>query len=635
MRPIGRGGMAEVWLARLGGALGFQKQVVLKRLLPRYVRDQRFVDMFIAEARVASHLNHANVVSVWDFGETDGQYFMAMEYVPGWDLYQALAQACNTGRTPHPEVIAYVLSAICRGLHHVHEARDPSGRALGIVHQDISPSNVLMSRDGQIKVGDFGVAHARSERGGSAISGRLRGKLGYLSPERLKAGSVVDRRSDILAAGIILYEAMTLKRLFRCADPIETVERVGRCDIRRQLAAHREIPAELARIIQRSVTANPSDRYHTAGLMADALDDWLHYRRRVSARDVKQWLTDLFEDGLPQKFESLSDTSARPPRSRSSAMLDKKLRRARFVFQEGTAGAGFGPIPYTAVLDLVRRRELSPDEPVSVNGAEWRPVREITELACALSHADDSGEEPEEVGMFDRMQLVSLVARLCVASATGRLRLSSGPGDVIKDVVFQAGKVVHVTSTRKDELLGPWLVKNGAANNVQVQIAYGRSRSYGEALGPVLMSLGFIPAAGLYRLIRQYRIERLQELLSWEGGQYRWYTDGVLEAGTAPIAFDPRPAIWQAVRDRLTHAMLAQHYRRMRDPRLYRRERNAATVVPYQLTPTELRFERALTGPAKKVSELMTLAAGEQQASLIRVLFLLHQLGELRVVTSM
>ena len=635
MRPIGRGGMAEVWLARLGGALGFQKQVVLKRILPRYARDQRFVDMFIAEAQVASHLNHANVVSVWDFGETDGQYFMAMEYVPGWDLYQALAQASRAERPPNPEVIAYVLSAICRGLHHVHEARDPAGRALGIVHQDISPSNVLMSRDGQVKVGDFGVAHARSGRGGSAIAGRLRGKLGYLSPERLEAGSVVDLRSDLFAAGIILYEALTLKRLFRRQDPIETVERVRACDIGRQLRAHREIPTGLAEIIQRSVTANPDDRYHTAGLMADALDDWLHRRRRVSAREVKQWLTDLFEGGLPQKFEPLVDTSGRPPRSRSSAMLDKQLRRARFVFQEGTAGAGFGPIPYTAVLDLVRRSELSPEEPVSVNGAEWRPVREITELAAALSHADASGQEPEEVGLFDRMRVVPLIARFCAAAATGRLRLSSASGDVIKDVVFRAGQVVHVTSTRKHELFGPWLVDSGVANNVQVQIAYGRSRSYGEALGPALVSLGFVPAAGLYRLIRQYRVERLQELLSWEGGQYRWYTDGALEDGAAAIAFDPRPAIWQAVRDRLTPAILAEFYGRLSDPRLYRRERNASAVDPYQLTPTELRFERALTGPARTVSQVMTQATGEQQAALIRVLFLLHHLGELKVVNKM
>ncbi len=207
---LGQGGMAEVFLARTRGPKGFARNLVIKRILPHLSSDDEFVDMFVAEAKLTGHLSHGNIVPIYEFGEVDGLLFLAMEHVEGTDLRALLkASRLSSEALPAP-VSAYVVMEILQALEYAHSRKTLAGEPLRIVHRDVSPSNVLLSRAGEVKLCDFGIAKAATR---NTTSGRLKGKLAYMSPEQA-SGKVVDARSDLFSVGVILWEMLAGKRLF-------------------------------------------------------------------------------------------------------------------------------------------------------------------------------------------------------------------------------------------------------------------------------------------------------------------------------------------------------------------------------------------------------------------------------------
>ncbi|MCO4762608.1 MAG: serine/threonine protein kinase, partial [Myxococcales bacterium] len=204
LEKFAEGGMAEVYFARSVGTRGFRRECAIKRLLPEHARRPELVEMFLDEARLAASLLHPNIVQVFDLGEVAGDYFMAMELVDGPHVGRLFAHSLRIAEPLPLELCAWIIVQACEGLHHAHTRVDPvSGRTLGIVHRDMSPHNVLISRWGNVKITDFGIAKMR-ERRSRTRTGVLKGKLGYLSPEQC-LGRPLDRRSDIFALGIMLY----------------------------------------------------------------------------------------------------------------------------------------------------------------------------------------------------------------------------------------------------------------------------------------------------------------------------------------------------------------------------------------------------------------------------------------------
>ena len=215
LEKIGAGGMAEIYRARARGVEGFEKILCVKKILPVYAKNRAFIEMLVAEAKLSSLLQHANVVQIYDLGQQEGLFYIVMEYVHGCDLLQLLT-ACTQRKERIPtELALFVISEVAKGLAYAHTATDRRGRPLNIIHRDVSPSNVLLSFDGDVKVVDFGVARAdlesQEEDEGGKKSSALKGKLGYMSPE-LVTGGEIDHRSDIFALGIVLWEALTLRR---------------------------------------------------------------------------------------------------------------------------------------------------------------------------------------------------------------------------------------------------------------------------------------------------------------------------------------------------------------------------------------------------------------------------------------
>jgi serine/threonine protein kinase len=261
--------MADVLLGRSDGIEGFERHVVLKRIRPEHAKDQRFIRMFLDEARVAATLHHQHVVQVYDIGEASGEYFIAMEYLHGEDVRTVLSAASKRrAHTPLGIAIA-IVSAAAAGLHYAHERTGSDLRPLGIVHRDVSPSNILVGYDGAIKVVDFGIAKATM--GDDTQSGSLKGKISYMSPEQCK-GAQVDRRSDVYALGVVLYELATTVRLFKGDNSYLVMDQIvhGRAPLPH--VRRPDLPRPLSDIIMRALAPDRDQRYATADELRVALD---------------------------------------------------------------------------------------------------------------------------------------------------------------------------------------------------------------------------------------------------------------------------------------------------------------------------------------------------------------------------
>ena len=316
---LAAGGMAEIFMAKTQGAHGFEKTLVVKRLLSHLANDDRFVEMFIDEAKVMVQLDHPKIVQVLDFGEVDGQYFIAMEYIDGLDLLAVLRRCAMRNCRPSVEIACHIVAEVLDALDYAHELTDGGGRPLGIVHRDISPSNVFVSAMGEVKLGDFGIATAGDTRG-HVEPGTLRGKFGYLAPEHV-TGANVDRRSDLFSAGVVLAELLTVRRLFVGNSDLEVLLQVRDARLDRLHERMDRVPLELRPVLASALARDPETRYQDAASFRDALHRYLFETRRMVHRtDVRRFLQQLMSDVGPLPGDpEMPDVVISPPVEKSEA----------------------------------------------------------------------------------------------------------------------------------------------------------------------------------------------------------------------------------------------------------------------------------------------------------------------------
>ena len=289
------GGMAEIFKAKSHGAHGFEKTLVVKRILPQLAEDPGFVDMFIDEAKVTVRINHPKVVQVLDFGEVEGQYFIAMEYVEGIDGLALLRMCVQQGFRPTTHIAVHIVAEVLDALHYAHTLRDESGGALDIVHRDISPSNIFISSQGEVKLGDFGIARASIRTAGTDTR-NLKGKYGYLSPE-VVTGGTVDQRSDIFSAGVVLAELLMVRRLFVAKSELEVLLQVRDARLDRLERFGKHIPDDLRTVLESALARDRNMRYQDAASFRDALHRYLYdHRRMIRHTDVRRFLRRLQGD---------------------------------------------------------------------------------------------------------------------------------------------------------------------------------------------------------------------------------------------------------------------------------------------------------------------------------------------------
>ena len=260
---IAAGGMATIHLGRLVGPVGFSRTVAIKTLHPQFAKDPEFVDMFLEEARLASRIQHPNVISTVDVATTEGEVFLVMEYVAGESLAKLVRSALKKGERIPVEIAATVLAGMLHGLHATHEAKNEQLEPMHIVHRDVSPQNVLVGVDGIARIFDFGVAKAAAMRSQVTSDGQMKGKLSYMSPEQLNSREV-DRRTDIFAAGIVAWECLTGRRLFAGSDPGEVLAKVLTLDIPTPIEVLSSIPPAVSNTVMQALERSPDQRWQTA-----------------------------------------------------------------------------------------------------------------------------------------------------------------------------------------------------------------------------------------------------------------------------------------------------------------------------------------------------------------------------------
>ncbi|SEM85165.1 serine/threonine protein kinase [Stigmatella aurantiaca] len=298
-RKLAEGGMAELYLCTAQGAEGFEKEVVIKQVRAFLASDPGFVEMFIAEARLASRLNHANVVQIFDFEKHEDTYYLAMEYVRGCTLWD-LRKKCKEQREPMPPVlVAHIGVEVARGLHYAHRLQ-VNGEPLFLVHRDVTPHNVLLSFDGAVKLTDFGIAKAGNKL---TSPGMLKGKFAYMSPEQSR-GEHVDARTDVFALGIVLWEMLTGGRLFDGDSELAVLRAVQESAIAPPSRLNPEVPEELGAVVMKALRRDASERYQTAAEFERALAQCvMNHARSVDDTDVGAFLRRLF-GGTPAQHLS-------------------------------------------------------------------------------------------------------------------------------------------------------------------------------------------------------------------------------------------------------------------------------------------------------------------------------------------
>ena len=361
LKKIDSGGMAEIFLARAHSVGGIEKVVAIKRVLPALTKNERFVNMFLDEARLSMVLTHANIVQVFDVGRADGTYFIVMEYVNGFNLRRVFQRMSERNYRIPAHFAAFLMAEVCKGLAHAHEQRDEEGAPLGIVHRDISPPNVLLSRAGEVKITDFGLAKAMTQLE-LTDPGIVKGKFSYLSPEAAN-GKAVDHRADIFAVGVLLWEVLANRRLFLGKTDMETVELVRKAEVPSLRLFNKEVAPEFEKIVLKALARDPKARWHSARDLCEALSKYLFANNlKVTSYDVAGMLKTLFSiDG---------ETSG--PSTAIGPLIDEEVLNLSMMgmIGEGTRSEGARPLNDLAVATAAGPSRLAvadiwTNEPVS------------------------------------------------------------------------------------------------------------------------------------------------------------------------------------------------------------------------------------------------------------------------------
>ena len=326
---IATGGMAELYLAKITSVEGFEKLVAIKKILPNLSQDKNLVNMFIDEAKLAAMLSHQNIVQIYDLGSMEGAYFIAMEYVSGKDLRIIINKAKQKGLPLSLKQALYITSRICSGLDYSHNLKDFQGSPLKLIHRDISPQNILVTYEGEVKIVDFGIAKA-AKKTSDTREGLIKGKVAYMSPEQA-SGKPIDNRSDIFSTGILLWEMVTGERMFAGTD-LKVLDRVRKADFQPAEAIVPDLPAEVVEILSKALARAPSRRYKSCAAMLTNLEECLSsFEVRPSAEGFSQYMKDLFREEIAAEFAALQRAEVQVSASMEETVPDGTTKTLRIL----------------------------------------------------------------------------------------------------------------------------------------------------------------------------------------------------------------------------------------------------------------------------------------------------------------
>lgn len=528
---IAVGGMAEVFRALEPRAVGEPRVVVLKRMLPHIADESNAQEMFAEEVRLASRVTHPNVVHVLGHGEIEGQPYLTLEYVPGCDLWRLNRRLTLESKNLEHDLVVYLVRQILSGLDAVHSATDQHGGALGIVHRDISPSNVLISIHGDVKIADFGIARSDVNAFEANTAVRTTGKLGYLAPEQV-SGCQVDQRADLFSTGIIAAELFMRRPLFTGGSELAVLLAIRDAQVNPFVEFVPRLPDGLGAVILKALSANIEERPPTARAFWAALEPWQSRPEEVLRAELAALVASIAAETRTRKTSA--DTMPRAtmpptplvlanehPSTTNVTPLEYQIRKPN--------GARVGPLAYAKVVEAVATGQVDGNDDISVAGGDFQPLSSLQDL---YRHVPASRMTPTTTRIesavaadrsmdFEEGGFVTALIRTLVTRRTGLWLCEQG--GVRKEVYTKHGVPAFVTSNLAGELLGEYLVKKQVINRSELDMALAVMPRFEGKLGDTLVALGLVEPLELFQHIAEQVREKLLDLFTWTSGTAMFY----------------------------------------------------------------------------------------------------------------
>jgi serine/threonine protein kinase len=523
--------MAEVFRALEPRAVGEPRVVVLKRMLPHIADESDAQQMFAEEARLAGHVTHPNVVHVLGHGEIEGQPYLTLEYVPGCDLWRLNRRLTLESKRLEHDLVVYLVRQILCGLEAVHSATDGRGTALGIVHRDISPSNVLISIHGDVKIADFGIARADANAFEADTVARANGKLGYLAPEQVSGGQV-DQRADLFSTGVIAAELFMRRPLFAGGSELAVLLAIRDAEVHPFVEFLPQLPEGLGAVILEALSANIGDRPPTARAFWAALEPWQSRPEEVLRAELAAMVGSIATESRTRRTsaEGLAGATMPPtpmvladehPSTTNVTPLEYKIRKPN--------GATVGPLAYAKIVESVATGQIDGNDDISIAGGDFQPLSSVKDLyrhvpASRMTPTTtriESAAEADRSMDFEDGGFVTALVRTLVTRRTGLWLCEQG--GVRKEVYTKHGVPAFVTSNLAGELLGEHLVKKRVINRSELDMALAVMPRFEGKLGDTLVALGLVEPLELFQHIAEQVREKLLDLFTWASGTATFY----------------------------------------------------------------------------------------------------------------
>jgi len=660
LERLALGGMAEVFRARISSSHGFEKVLVIKRILPHLAADPNFVAMFIDEAKLTAQLTHPKIVQILDFGDVDGQYFTALEYVEGFDALGLLRTAAQKRLHLPKNLAIFIVNEVLEALDYAHNARDMEGRPMQIVHRDISPSNIFISKRGDVKLGDFGIAHAQ-RRESKTQAGTLKGKYGYMSPEQV-VGRPIDARSDLFAVGVVLAELLTGRRLFTAANDLDVLLKVRDAKLDRLDKYGADLLPALDRIVRRALKKDPAERHQSAAELHDDLADYLFATgQRVGPSDLRAFSSTLF--GTDPGASGAPPVAARRPEG-AAAPQGGNAAVPRTPGGPAASAATLGPASTTlvsaATLDadtaagpLAPAFESARDAASAVSEEPW-PADDSAERSSARGFTPVSrpGETPppvpparpkgagrtgtrSDVGRFvsgapkrppDSAGDVNVITPmrffcdLALAGETGLLHFELG--EIQKEIFLVGGTPESVSSSHLGERFGEYLVGKGVLGPPELELALSMLPHYNGKLGDTLVALGMLRPLDVFRLLSEQVRDRVIDVFAWTEGTFAFYRGVTNQQDNFPLGLDTFEILGAGVLS-LSADLLEQRFAPLLDFRAVATGRLRLHPEAFKIGPTPREVLEMLDGERTLRVWLDEFGDPEERLTFLRSLYLL------------
>jgi serine/threonine-protein kinase len=526
------GGTSEVYVARPIDPTNGPAKVIVKRLLPHFVADPEGRPMFEREAALHQSVVHENVVRVYGSGfSQDGEPYLAIEYIEGVDLYRLLRREAQNGQLLPLHVAIHLTRELLRGLESVHGAKDANGTPLGIVHRDVTPSNVYLSNDGGVKLGDFGIARSASRSTmRNAASAMLKGKFAYLSPEQV-AGEPFDHRADLFSVAAVLAEMILGKPLFSGSGQLAVLLAIRDCRIDALREARVRLPPGLFEVLEAALSREPKQRFQTAALLGQALKA---FDRESGA--AKSELSSLVRWVQTVPSVAAAVASPQPPADADDEFSRKTGEYTQLPsFVETAANVRFGPWTFARLVEALATGQVSRGDKVDYMGRGLSPVEEIEELSRFLpARTNVTGKvagpgAPDFVDDVSPSALLRVLMRVlergepAVLFVEGQGPLDPRDSGGRKELYFLDGRLHHVATNNAVELLGEYLVRRKLISRDELDFALAVLPRYGGRMGDTLIALGLVNGVEMFRAIREQGRDRVVDLFAWSHGKLQLY----------------------------------------------------------------------------------------------------------------